>query len=887
MKIVLGSGPSNARIFICGEGPGKVEAETGIPFTGPSGKKLDDYLVFSNLPSLKSCYKTNVIKEYTDKNPDPTPQQIADWTPTLLSELEEVKPQVIIAVGRYAAQWFLGSNCGDLETIHGMAHYPSRPHLLESIRDSIIFPAFHPAGGLWNYERRSIIRYGYELIGWSLSRLDKGLPVHYRHDSFAGKEFYRDVGGKELSLLLKTEENWSVNNIIGLDTEGTPDDPWSIQISFTLGTGFLLRTFRKDFKIGVEALSNFLRKRRPLIAMHQASTPVCACYDVVMCRAMGLELQGLDWFDTMYQSYLYRLESQANKTLCERWQGMEMEDYESTIGGIGREKQIDYLMRALDPTKGFSKPEKRREKLNTGRIKESQPKHIHASINAILRDIHDGKETKDGPTDPHKRWNQLRESNPSQVRQVESLLGRMPIGTLNDVTLEKAIHYSCRDSDGTLRNAITFIQRNDGRLSSLMSEGMRILPLIETRQRNGMPVSISRISSLYDEMDREVDPLLEELSNEYWEGKDFNPQSPKQVASLCRRLGLKPALRTKTGAASTSKKSIEEYRFTEPAIALVFDCRERMHNRDYYCADVLARVPDGYTSDLLTIHANFKPTKIPTRREAAKNPNILGIPVRTELGKKVRECYIAPPGKIWCGFDLSGIEVRCLTHLSRDPLWINAFERKINPHKDTASRLFNVPISDVTDLQKAVAKTVNFLIIYGGGASNLYDQLRSNNIRGYTLDSCRNLIRDWYRTYSGVDEFRHKVIAEAKKSELSMDYWGMIRYLPGINCGDKEIEAEEGRASVSQKVQGLAKGMVIRASIWLDTYIRDLISSGDLDPECWRLDVHDELLFLVNEGEEETLGEIVLHALTKHSGIDLIVPIEAESHYGYTWAACK
>jgi len=401
-------------------------------------------------------------------------------------------------------------------------------------------------------------------------------------------------------------------------------------------------------------------------------------------------------------------------------------------------------------------------------------------------------------------------------------------------------------------------------------------------------------------MQSELDILNLKIYNDYWgdypvkslsdipKGKGFNPKSPMQVASLCRRLGIQPSIRTDTGAASTSKKSIEEYRFTEPAISDIFDWRERQHNRDTYCNDVLSRVPPNYPHDIFTIHANIGTTKIPTRRWNARNPNILGIPSRTELGKKVRNCYISPPGKIWCGFDLSGVEVRCLTHLSQDPLLKQAFANKINPHKDTARRLFNLPsIDSVTDLQKAIAKTINFLIIYGGGPGALFDQLRSNGITGYNLDSCQSLIRNWYRTYQGVDEYRRKVISSSKLTESATDLWGMTRYLPGINCGEKKIEGEEGRAAVSQEVQGLASGMIRNSMAWLVPRIDDLISSGNLDPLCWRLMLHDELIFLVNEGEEEVLSDLVLYALTKKSGIDLCVPIEAESHFGYSWGETK
>lgn len=457
VKIVLGAGPAKSRFMLIGEAPGRVESERGMPFVGPSGKLLDSYLEHSSLPPLRSVYRTNVCKEYRDSNPKPTPDQIRFWTPDLLSEIADVQPEIIIAIGSYAAEWCLGQSIPDLETIHGMPHYPTRHDFPPCVKT--IFPVFHPAGALWNYERRSIIRYGYELIGAAVKRLDRGLPIHYRHDPFSGTEDYRDVTGGELAAELDSYD-WVLADVIGLDTEGTPSNPWSIQISHEPGSGLILRCSQSDFSTGVKALSDFLRgsRSRPVIAMHQASTPTCSCYDVVMCRAMGLELQGLEWFDTMYWAYTRRLEPQGNKPLCERWQGMEMEDYHSLIGDIGRNKQIKWLETARSMSADMSKPSKRSEKLNTGQTKVSQPKHIHASIDGILRDIRDGKETKDGPTDPLERWKGLAKSNPQQVRQVEGVTGRMPVGTLDDVSLEKAVFYGCRDSDGSLRNALTFME---------------------------------------------------------------------------------------------------------------------------------------------------------------------------------------------------------------------------------------------------------------------------------------------------------------------------------------------------------------------------------------------------------------------------------------------
>lgn len=890
MKIVLGSGPSPCDILLCGEAAGRVEALTGIPFSGPSGKLQESHLASHNI-SIRSIYRTNISKLYQEGNPDPTPQQIADWTPTLLEELDTVRPRLIVAVGRYAAQFFLGESCPPLEVIHGIPHLSNRRDLPESVRNSIILPIYHPASALWalqtgNYNVRSLVKWDYAQVAQTLSKLRDGSHIHIRQDPFSGLEEYVDVTGDELRQALFWELDRSVK-IIGLDTEGIPSNPWSIQISLRPGQGYILRRSQPDFSVGITELSNLLREHRPIIAMHQASTPKCACYDVVMCRAMGLELQSLPWYDTMYNAYLYRLESQSNKTLCERWQGMEMEDYESLIGDIGRDKQIAYLNSAYTSSYSWDKPNPIRSKENDGTHSTRQPQRIATSIVSIVRDINEGKETKDGPTNPSVRWRKLKESNPSQSREIERTLGPIPEGTLDDVPLDRAIYYGCRDSDGTLRNALTFMSRNTPAESALMSDGMHFLPIVERMQAAGMPVSRSYFRSLHSDLESELDALNVRISNRYWEGLPFNPCSDKQVASLLRRRGLSPLKRTETGRASTSKSSIEYLRYTDDAISDVFDFRERQHNRDIYCNDVLSRIPEDHLSDIYTIRTNYKSTTVTTRRLSSINPNILAIPTRTDLGRKIREGYVAPKGKIFAAYDLSGVEMRALAHLSRDPLLCKVFRDNIHPHKQTAAKLFNVPISDVTDEQKAVGKTTNFLTVYGGGYKKLYEGIRAEGITEFDLATCKRFLNLFFATYRGVDSYRKRVIAECKATEVVYDYWSMPRYLPGINSGDRELEGDEERAAVAHKVSGLAQGMIQKSMIWLDPHLSTLISSGDLDPLTWRMQVHDELVFLINEGEEEVLEPLVMLALTKHCGIELIVPIDAEAHYGHTWGKLK
>lgn len=918
MKIVLGYGPKNSGVVFVGEAPGRVEARTGIPFTGPSGDEQKRCLSLFGL-DINRFYRTNVCKEYRDNNPDPTYSQIIEWTPTLLSELEEVAPRLIVCVGRFAAQFFLGFDCPPLETIHGIPHKSTRNDLPLSCSNSIILPIYHPAASLYardsdepvKREIRSRVLWDYEQVAeiYKLIRDGKSAQIQFRYDPFAGREQYHDVTGRELESILSnptipaqlqgyTEDLKSItpnlaipsSGIVGIDTEGRPGERWSTQLSLFPGEGYLLRTSQPDFYLGMKSLETFLHKHKPLIALHDASTPISACYDVVACREMHCELQSLPWFNTMFWLFLQRLESQSLKISCDRWQGMYMEDYESILGGVAKDKQLSYLECALGVCQSFDKPSKLHIKENTGLVSTPQPSHLKNTILSIFDDIEQSKLNKDGPVNPFNRWIKLKESNPEHTSKVESILGSIPEATLDDVPLEDAKIYACRDSDGTLRNAITFLHVNarNSRLHSLMSEGMRVLPYIERMQANGMPVSRSYFISLRDQMQSELDELNIQISTNYWDGKPFNPKSPPQVASLIRRRGLKPLKRTNTGSVSTSEDSIGYLRFEDDAIRDVFEWRERQHNRDTYCNDVLARIPPDHIPDLYTIISNIKTTTVPTRRLAAKNPNILGIPSRSELGTLVRRGYIAPPGKIWCGFDLSGVEMRCLAHLSRDPKLIKVFLDKIHPHKMTATGLFKLQsLDDVNPIQKAAGKETNFLTIFGGGHNTLFEKLQSQGISEFSREKCREFLNLFFEMYPGVDEYRKQVASKCRRTEVSYDHWGMARYVPGINSSNYEIRSDEERIAVSQEVQGLAQGMIRNSMIWLMPKLDEMVKEELIDIQYFRLLLHDELIFLVNEGEEEMLGPLVLHALTKECGIELIVPIEAEEHYGKDWGSLK
>lgn len=382
-------------------------------------------------------YLTNVNKTYLDGNPDPSPDLISYWTPYLEDEIRQVSPKLIVCVGRFSAQWFLGPDT-DMESCHGL------PHTSPRYPGVVILPVIHPASGFYQPKSKALIAWDYSQVArvWELIRTGQSQKINYRHDPYAGKEQYHDVTGNDLASILA----FAQPHEIGLDTEGIPSNPWSVQISHTPGAAYTLRLSQPDFHAGISALQQHV-DTGCLIITHDAGTPQGCLYDTIMCRAMGLELSRARLWNTMYAAYLLRIESKSLKTLLYRWCGMQMEDYMSLVSGIGREKQIDYLLSAS--SRKWSKAEPYISYENNGEYKLNKPKSINSRIDTILKDILNEKRNKEGElTDPYKRWKDV----DVKLRvEVERELGPMPIATLDDVELERAVFYAGRDADGSLR----------------------------------------------------------------------------------------------------------------------------------------------------------------------------------------------------------------------------------------------------------------------------------------------------------------------------------------------------------------------------------------------------------------------------------------------------
>lgn len=898
MTVVLGAGPRSSRVMVVGEAPGRDEADRGEPFVGKSGKELAWYMRRAGL-DLASTYRTNVVKRYIIDNPDPTPELVREWTPTLEHEIAEVQPRIIIAVGAYAARWFLGERA-QLKVVHGLAHRAGAfdDTRVGRARGAVVVPTYHPAFGFYSNDGRALVGDDFMRVGEVVRTVLGGGEPDYRDDIYAGNEFYTDLTSSKFASSVCSHVG-----ALGIDTEGSAIQPWSIQITGEPGIGYVLRCSQPDFAVGIAALQNEIDKGVLLVGHN------FIMHDIDVCRAMGLDLSNARIWDNFYALYLLRLEPLGQKPAAYRWCGMAGRTYREVIAGAGEKRQLDYLWQVMDST--WAKPEPYLEWANDGTAKMKQPNHVHRYVNSILdayytagvEDGDDGDEEGDevaARTTPLlKRWRSI---HPNVRGPVEVVLGKFPEPTLDDVSLDVAVQYAARDPDQALRLYHKLLPELEAKgVLPIMQRSLEVLPVFEEMQSTGMPASRSKFIALRNKMQREMDELGAHISREYYGGAPFNPKATAKVESLMRRRGLRGAKRTPTGRMSTGKPSIEHLRYIDPAIEAVMTWREKQHIRDMFCDSTIRfmdrpdtkplygkdenglMVPIG---DIVMLRANLKIAGTTTRRLASKEPNYLAFPKHEkpggDYGKQVRRCFECPPGQVFLECDYSQIESRVLAHESGDPILIDLFNTGRDIHAETASRMFGVATDQVSGVQRFFAKKINFSIPYGTSGSGLSTQLRMMGIEGWPKEVCQRHIDNWKSDlYVVAAAYIEREEREVERTGVVRDCWGMMRYLPAVWSDDAKVAAEAKRQAVNHKIQGGAQGMIHNAIAGLRKPIREMQREGV--GVWWSLQMHDSLLFRVEESHVDMVKQVVLDGMVRYCGLDMKVPVLADAKVARSW----
>ena len=358
------------------------------------------------------------------------------------------------------------------------------------------------------------------------------------------------------------------------------------------------------------------------------------------------------------------------------------------------------------------------------------------------------------------------------------------------------------------------------------------------------------------------------LQESIWDhaGHDFNINSPKQLGEvLFEELMLPSGKKTKTGW-STNVDVLEKLRGKHPIIEEVLEYRTLTKLKSTY-ADGLLKViaEDG------RIHSSFQMTVTATGRLSSTEPNLQNIPIRKKLGAEIRKMFVAGPGMVLVDADYSQIELRLLAHISGDEAMREAFLSGEDFHTVTASRVFGIPVEEVTPLLRSRAKAVNFGIVYGISAFSLAQDI------GVFPNEAKAYMDAYLDKYHGVRDYMKQIVAQAKENGYVDTLFGRRRYLPELKSSNFNVRSFGERVALNMPVQGTAADIIKLAMVNVARKLKEQQLQARLI-----LQVHDELIVECPESEAETVR--VLLESEMENAVQLSVPLTAEAHIGHSWA---
>lgn len=383
----------------------------------------------------------------------------------------------------------------------------------------------------------------------------------------------------------------------------------------------------------------------------------------------------------------------------------------------------------------------------------------------------------------------------------------------------------------------------------------------------GFSADVNGLKALSSELDTRIKALESEIYSLV--GYEFNLNSPKQLGvALFEKLGLPAKKKTKSGY-STGAEVLEGLKNEHPAVSLLLNYRQLAKLKSTYAdglQDCIAE--DG------RIHSTFNQTEARTGRISSLEPNLQNIPVRTAEGRRLREYFNAPAGRVLCDADYSQIELRVLASMSGDANMINAFGSGTDIHTVTASQVFGLPQDMITPELRSRAKAVNFGIVYGIGAFSLSKDI------GVTRSEADRYIKSYLAAYPGVAAYMEKAIDDAKKNGFVTTLYGRRRYIPELSNSNGNMRAFGERVARNAPIQGTAADIIKIAMIKVSRSLKDEFPTARLI-----LQVHDELIVECDEKDAE--GVCALLEREMESAADLAVRLTAEAHFGKTWLEAK
>jgi DNA polymerase-1 len=442
--------------------------------------------------------------------------------------------------------------------------------------------------------------------------------------------------------------------------------------------------------------------------------------------------------------------------------------------------------------------------------------------------------------------------------------------SFSQVAVDVAAHYAAEDADITLQLHEHLWPRlqADPKLSEVLT-GIEIplVPVLARMEQRGVLID----GELLGEQSREMAQQMMALEEQSYEeaGQPFNLGSPKQLQQiLFEKLELPVIRKTPKGQPSTAEDVLQELAHDYPLPRLILEYRSLSKLKSTYTD----RLPEQINPETGRVHTSYHQAVAATGRLSSSGPNLQNIPIRSELGRRIRKAFIAPPGQLVLAADYSQIELRIMAHLSGDEGLLKAFHDGVDVHRATAGEVFGSAYADVSDDQRRAAKAINFGLMYGMSAFGLSRQL--NIERG----EAQEYMDRYFTRYPAVQGFMEQTRQQARDQGYVETLFGRRLYLNEINASNMQRRQGAERAAINAPMQGTAADIIKRAMLSVDQWLQDEHPDTHLV-----MQVHDELVLEVPEDKLEQIRQGVKERMSKAADLD--VPLVVDAGHGLDWDA--
>ncbi len=442
--------------------------------------------------------------------------------------------------------------------------------------------------------------------------------------------------------------------------------------------------------------------------------------------------------------------------------------------------------------------------------------------------------------------------------------------SMSQVEVSRVASYACADADIT------------GQLAELLGDGLRqhalwqlfsevemlLVPVLLQMERNGIKLDTDLLREMSQRLGEQIIKLEAEIFSHA--GHQFNINSPQQLGQvLFEELKLPPGRKGK-GKYSTDASVLEGLSKDYPIARLIMEHRQLSKLKSTY----INALPGLVHPKTNRLHTSFNQTRTATGRLSSSEPNLQNIPIRGEMGRQVRQAFVAPPGSRLLDGDYSQIDLRVLAHMSGDSGLVSAFQHDEDIHTATAAQLLGVDSQQVTPDMRRLAKTVNFGVIYGMSEYGLEQATELSR------EEAARFIAAYFEKYPGVKRYLESTKEQARKTGYVQTMLGRRRFIPEINSSNRSIREGAERMAINMPVQGTSADIIKIAMVHLH---RDM-ANRKLKSKML-LQVHDELVFEVPEDELEIMRQLVPELMA--SAVKLDVPLKVDASTGRNWGETK